>query len=264
MPHIGPLADFGEPVLQQEDEAQEPRLFVRAITIRPAPPWDQARAARLEATLNAPVPLTQVALQLRRLEPWRPGAPGRYGAVYARHEDVRDGLTTTASLDGITFPVRFASPGRQREQARQLAIVGTLTAVGVFLLVTTAASVIATRIQATSRLEALELATAQRATRARSVSLRQAQAQALLEAGLDDRRASRVLEDLAWAARNRTANAGVEGFVWEGSLFAVEARGEEAPFSAIDRKVERASRPVRPGVWLLGVSDGAQATEPTP
>lgn len=254
--YIGPLADFGE-LDEAEPEAPaapDAALFVKPITTRPALPWDQARAAALEARLNSPLPIAELAWQLRRLEPWRPGAPGRYAAIYARRDDVREGLTATADLDGRAIQVQFPTPGKRREQARRLAVVGTLAGIAAFLLVSTIISVFAVRARVGAELEALELATVRRLEQVRVQKSLQAQSQAIAEAGLTQRRASRVLGDLAWASRNRAADADIEGFVWEGDLFAVEVRGDASPFTAADRKIERSNSPVRPGVWLWGVS----------
>lgn len=266
MPHIGPLADFGEPEgLDPEDRAApEAALFVRPVPTRAAMPWDQARAAALEARLNAPLPISELAWQIKRLQPWRPGAPGRYVAIYARREDVRDGLTAVADVDGRSIPVQFPSPGKRREQVRRLAVVGTGAGLAAFLLVSSVISVLAVRARATAQLESLEQTTARRLEQTRVQKALQAQAQAVAAAGLTGRRASGVLSDLAWAVRNKTPDAGIEGFLWEGSLFAVEVRGETSPFQAADRRVERSASSVRPGVWLWGVTDGDAGAEATP
>lgn len=257
MPHIGPLADFGEPEgLDGEDAvAPEAALFVRPVPTRPALPWDQARAAALEARLNAPLPIGELAWQIKRLESWKPGSPSRFVAIYARREDVREGLSSSVDIEGREIRVQFPSPGRRREQVRRLAAVGTGAGLAAFLLVSSVISVLAVRARATAQLVALEQTTARRLEQTRVQKALQTQAQAIAAAGLDERRASRVLNDLAWAARNKTPDAGVEGFFWESSLFAVEVRGEISPFETTDRRVERSTRPVRPGVWLWGVTD---------
>lgn len=254
--YIGPLADFGEPDELEPVAASAPDvpLFVKPVTTRPALPWDQARAAVLEARLNSPLPIEELAWQLRRLDPWKPGAPGRYAAIYARRDDVRDGLTAIADLDGRAIPVQFPTPGKRQEQARRLAVTGVVASIAVFLLVGTSISVFAVRARASAELESLELATARRLEQVRVQKSLQAQSQAIARAGLTDRRASRVLGDLTWASHNKTADADIEGFVWEGDLFAVEVRSDASPFAAADRKIERSNSPVRPGVWLWGVS----------
>ncbi|MDO8297670.1 MAG: hypothetical protein Q7T19_14665 [Caulobacter sp.] len=266
MPHIGPLADFGEPEGQDPEDRAPPEaaLFVRPIPTRAAMPWDQARAAALEARLNAPLPIGELAWQIRRLQPWRPGAPGRYVAIYARREDVRDGLTAAADVDGRAVPVQFPSPGKRREQVRRLAVVGTGAGLAAFLLVSSVISVLAVRVRAAAQLDALEQATAGRLEQTRAQKALQAQEQAITAAGLTGRRASRVLNDLAWAARSKAPDAGVEGFLWEGTLFAVEVRGEANPFPAADRRVERSASPVRPGVWLWGVTDDDAGAKEAP
>lgn len=256
MPHIGPLAAFDEPEAMEAVDlaAPEAALFVKPVTTRPAMPWDQARAAALEARMNAPLPIAQLAWQLRRLEPWKPGAPGRYAAIYARREDVRDGLNAVTDLDGRSIPVQFPSPGKRQEQARRLAIAGTVAGIAAFLLVSSGISVFAAHARASAELEQLEATTVRRLSQTRAQNALSAQSQAIAQAGLVNRRASRVLDDLAWASRGKAAEVGIEGFIWEPSLFAVQVRGEASPFPVADRKVERSSSQVRPGVWLWGVS----------
>jgi hypothetical protein len=266
MPHIGPLADFGAPDGPGDDvdPAADTPMFVRLVTTRAALPWVQGQAAHLEARLNAPLPLTEATFLLKRLEAWRPGAPGRYAAVYVRHEDVRDGLTATAHLDGQPIAVRFLSPGLRRRQARQLALFGTGAALAAFLLVSTAISLVVVRGAASADLALAEQTAARQLTQTRRQATLQAQARAIERAGLADRRAVRLLDDLAWTVRGRTPGAAIERFVWEGSLFAIEVRGDESPFAATDRPVQRSTAPVRPGVWLWGVTSDDQPGEGAP
>lgn len=266
MPHIGSLTAFDDLDSDELNDGagSDGTLFVRPIATRPAMPWDQARAASLDARLNAPLPISELAWTLRRLERWMPGAPGRYAAVYARREDVGDGLETTAELDGQRFAVQFPSPGRRKAQARRLAVAGAIAAVTTALVASMLVSLVTARADANVRLESLEQTVAARLSQTRRQTALQAQAQVMANAGLTNHRADRVLADLAWAARNKSAAAGVERFIWEGSLFAVEVRGEEPPFTAADRPVERSARPVRPGVWLWGVAQGPVNAEPVP
>ena len=234
-----------------------PRLFVQAIRTLAAPPWDQAAAARLEARLNAPLPLDQVTFVVRRLGPWKFGAAGDYAAVYARHEDVRQGLVSTAHLDGRAIPVVFPAPGRLQKQARVMGLSIAVSAVGVFLTIATVASVLSARAEATARLEALEQAVARRTRDAGRVEAANARLQAIEAAGLGGRRAMVAVADLDWAAAARTPNARIESLIKADDILAAEVRGQEAPFEGIDRKITRYDRPIRRGVWLWTIGEGA-------
>ena len=257
MPTIGRHA--GEPDALDDPEMDGgdpgPRLFVRAITTLPSTPWDQVSAARLEARLNAPLPLDQVTFVVRRLTSWRPGSASEYAAVYARHEDVAGGLVTTAYLDGRPISVVFPAPGRKLRQARRLGVGVAVGAVAVIMVIATIASVVSARADATARLEALELSVARRMREAASVEAANARLQAIEAAGLDDRRASAAVADLDWAASARAPNARIESLIKADGVLAAEARGEDAPFQAIDRKIERYERPIRRGVWLWTIGD---------
>lgn len=235
-------------------------MFVRAIVTRAAAPWDQARAAALEARMNAPLPLDVTAYVLKRLEPWKPGAQGRYVAVYARRTDVRDGLVATARLDGRAIPVRFLSVERQRQQLKVFAAAAGGAAILVFLLVVCGASVFTTRAQANLRLEQLEQSTQRRLAAAKRQRAVAAQVEAVEAAGLDELRVGAVLADLDWAAGAVAPGASIEAFYREGPLLAVEVRGDQTPFAVTDRMVQRSEKPVRRGVWLWGVT-AAPATE---
>lgn len=244
---------FEDPSLDEAAETAPPKVFVRAIVAVPAMPWDQARAARLEASLNAPTALTEVAFVLKRLEPWRPGTPARFAAVYARHADVGDGLAIAPQFEGRPLPVRFTSPEYARARARLLAVTMAVSAAAVFLLVTVATTVWTLRAEAAQRLDMLERQTQRRVVEARAAARLTAQARALDRLDLRRHAAPEILEDIAWTARAVRPDANIDAYHWENGVLAVEARGEESPFAAADRPVRRSQRPVRSGVWLWGV-----------
>ena len=68
------IADEAEP----KAERPQPQVLVRVIVTPPGAPWEQARAAKLDAQHGAPLPISELIHQLRRLAPWAPGRPGRY------------------------------------------------------------------------------------------------------------------------------------------------------------------------------------------
>jgi hypothetical protein len=241
-----------------------PTLLVRAISTRPALPWDQAAAARLDARMNAPLPLEQVTFVLRRLERWKLNTQGRYAAVYARHDEVRSGLVATVYLDGKSLEVRFPSPERLKRNTRLLVVIVVSSTIVTFLAVATVASILSVRHEAATRLATLEAAVATRLHQAREADAAAAKVQALESADLEGRRASAVLADLNWTAAAKTPEARIEGFFRQGELLAVEVRGDENPFVNVDRPVQRSKRSIRRGVWLWGVSDSKAQVEGQP
>ena len=108
--------------------AVEPKVFVRVIPTPPGMPWDQARAAALEARQGAPLPLIDVAYQVRRLAPWAPGQPGRHAAFYVRAQEVGEALATVQTVDGRSLTVQFVSFAEQRRRSRRLVRLGIVGA----------------------------------------------------------------------------------------------------------------------------------------
>lgn len=240
-----------------------PVVFARAIDAVAAMPWDQSRAARLDAILNAPIPTSDVALVLRRIGRWAYRSPARFAAIYARQSDVGDGLSTTIELDGRPMAVSFPSARRRMARARLLLVVTTVVTTATFLFVATAATIWSARSQAEQRLAALEQQAARNLLQAQAAERISAQSRALDAQGVRGTRAADVLGDLAWASMARKPDARVAAFHWEAGVVAVEARGEDSPLAPSDRLVERSSSPVRPGTWLWGVRSG-QVAAPTP
>lgn len=239
----------------------EPRVFARSIAAPAGWPWEQARAAALEARHSAPLPVHEVAHQLRRLEAWRPGQPARFAAFYVRRAEVGDRLETEALLAGERHRVVFVSSAQERRRMRMLALVGLGAGLTMFAAIVGAGVARQAGEAAEARLAALEVS-------ARS-DLRKAQTlnrQRRLAAAIEDRDRGpgfdMPLSDLAWSARGKKPEARILAWHWEPGLSAVESRGKDSPFAAADRPVQRSGAPVRRGVWLWGVGPAAQAAEP--
>lgn len=250
---LDPLASDAEAV------TSPPVVFARGIDAVAAMPWDQFRAAKLDATVNAPIPTSDVALVLRRIGRWTYRSPARFAAIYARQSDVGDGFSTTVELDGRLITVTFPSAGRQMARARLLLMVTALVTTATFLLVATGATIWSARSQAEQRLATLEQQAARKLLQAQAAERLSAQARALDAQGVRGTRTADVLGDLSWASTARKPDARIAAIHWEAGVVAVEARGEDSPFTASDRPVERSSAPVRPGTWLWGVRSGQAA-----
>lgn len=235
----------------------EPKLFVRAITTPPGLPWDQARAAGLEARVGAPLPIAQVVYQLRRLETWSAGKSGRYVVAYVRADEVKGQLRATAEVDGRRIPFVLLSPREQERRVKSLLFVGSAAALSTALLVIGGGTALRTRAQAEASLVNIEHAVAVRSREVKAQELRKQEARALDEEGVSGRRTSDLIDDLAWASNAKAADARIQALHWDRGYLAVEARGETAPFLETGRSVERAPKPVKRGVWLWGVASGS-------
>jgi hypothetical protein len=235
-----------------------PTIFVRTQATPPGLPWDQARAAELEARAAAPLPLSDVLYQLRRLDPWFIGRPARYAALYMRSSEGGRDVQSVVEVAGRRLKVRFLSAGEKRRRARLVAV-ATICAVGSVALGAAAVqSALASREEAVGRLDAMELIARSRTRAANAQEHLRLQGRALVAAGVQARSLDAALDDLAWASSAKTSNAHIDAFHWERGRMAVEVRGEAAPFVGSKRLVVQAKKPLRPGVWLWGVA--AQAS----
>ncbi len=246
------------PLNDNEDEEDRQRVFVRVISTRPGAPWDQSRQASLEARLGAPARLTEVVYRVRRLEPWRPSRPARFAAVYARAEDARQGLRAAPTIDGRPIPISFAAPAAQARQLRDLGLVGLawVAAIGLgLLLIMTVAS---RRSKLEGVLAQTETMASARLNRAERLDRMEGQANILDGLRLKDQRLSVVLSQIARVSAAKTPNAHIQALHWDHGFLALEADGDRPPIQDSDHQMQRSGAPIRPGVWLWGLS----STEP--
>ncbi len=237
-----------------EPPANTPKVFVRAIPTPPGLPWDQARAAALEARAGAPLPLSEVIWRLKRLGPWAPGRPGRWAAFYVRSGEVGEELAAEPMVEGRPVPIRFQSFAAQQRRMRRLAVLALSAGAAAALVLGLATAVISARAQAADRLDTLELTTARRLKQAEETERLRAQTRALDAAHVRGQTLDDVLKDLAWVSTAKAATARVEGVHWDRGYTAVEVRGDAAPFDRLDRPVQKSAKPARAGVWLWGVA----------
>lgn len=242
-----------ELVTFDEEPRLEPKVFSRTIATPAALPWDQARSAHLDARLGAPLPLTEVTYQLRRLEPWAPGRPGRFAAFYVRTREVGARLDATVQVDGRPFEVSFLSAAEQSRRARRLAFAAAIGGLCVAPPVAVIWSAATKRAQIEQQLDSADQTAARKLKEAQDLETLKRQARLLNLAGGADRRLKVVLNDLAWASAARSADVKLEAIHWDRGYMAFEVRGETDPFPRVDRPVKKFDKPVRRGVWLWGV-----------
>jgi hypothetical protein len=231
----------------------EPKIFARSILVPPGLPWEQGRAARLDAQHGSPLPFADVVHQLRRTEPWRWGEPGRFAAFYLRRTQARSRYRAKVQLLDETFDIVFLPPADRQRQAQAvfLAIFSVLCA-GVIASAAIFQALDA-RAKAEVQLLALERASMEAMSRAR-VRADQNRLATSMDAHERGVRPDIVLADFLWAAQAKSGDARINAWHWQPGLMAVEARGKVNPFLSSDRLVQRAKAPVSKGVWLWGIA----------
>jgi hypothetical protein len=237
-----------------EANSAEPTVFVRTIAAPPGAPWDQVRVAGLEARVGAPLPLAEVVYQLKRLEPWSFGRPGRFAACYVRASEVGEDFSTIKEIDGRPVAIRFLSVvERRRRLQSQVFVTGAIAATTAFILAALA-SALAVRSDLDRRQAVLLQETAFQLRQAQAEHRLQEQDLALARAHVAGHTIGDVMSDLAWASANKTAGAHIDALHWQDGVMGVETRGELQPFANGERAVIKVERPLRPGVWLWGVA----------
>jgi hypothetical protein len=247
------VRELDEPAGAAAEVHAPPKVFVRALTTPPGAPWEQARAARLDAQHGAPLPISELMHQVRRLDRWGPGRSGQFAAFYVRVREYREPFETPVEVDGQTVRVRFGTP---TQDVRRLQAAGAvLFALVLSGAVMGAGAVLALRArgEASTQLAADEQLARTRLAAAQAFRDRSNQASDLRSLVGQARPLGEVVADLTWVATSKTPEARVVGIHWERGLLAVEARGEQPPFLAADRPLERSGKPLRPGVWLWAV-----------
>lgn len=233
-----------------------PKVLVRIVAAPPGLPWDQARVADLEARHGSPLPMSEVLYRLRRLETWRPGAPARFAAFYVIARDVVGRCESVVDVEGRPTRVSFLSRSEQAALTRRLAIVGLTIGLSVAIVLTAVGSALVRRTDTVASLNEVDLRLAGKARSLDALEKLRRQQQALDAAPGRGAPVGAVAADVAWAVSAKTPESHIDALHWQPGLMAFEVRGAAPPFSAApDKLIERAPRPLRPGVWLWGVTE---------
>jgi len=243
---------------EESIDGARPQTFVRRLSTPAGLPWEQRRAAELEAKMGAPASLSALRYQLIRTRSWRPGAPGEFAAAYLRGAAGED-VVADVDAGGRTIQVKFQSPEARRHALiqRSLRLGAVLAPIALTALALLVALAAATDRE--NRIQALELKSARAALVARRLQDAQAEAKLIASAGVQGRRPADVLADLQWIKRNRTGEAHIQAVRWEAGLMTITVRGETPPVAAVGRELRRAERPVAPWLYLWGIGPSAEA-----
>jgi hypothetical protein len=234
-------------------EPKPPQVFTRLFSVPAGAPWEQSRAAQLEARHGSPLPIAELMWRLRRLGGWRLGQPARYAAFYVRSREYSAPFETVVDVEGVPMQIAFGLAGDQFKRARRLAVVGAVVAACVVPVAIGSVAALHARSAAEDQLDHLERSIAAKSKLVARVQVERRQARELQAAVGRATRAQDVLDDLAWVTAAKTPDARILALHWDHGLLAIEARGDATPIQAIDRQIDRASKPVRAGVWLWGV-----------
>jgi len=226
--------------------------YVRMLEIPPGAPWDQARAARLEAAHGAPLGGETLLWALARMEPWRPRAPTRYAVAYVRRE-AAPGAPLAVDVNGRAVRFRFPFPagrGRIRLAGRGMTVVlAGLVAVVAALDLPKALDLRGAREQALARLEA----NAQRWERlARRERQQRADAALLRKTGADRASFADLAADLFWLGQARAPSVAIQRVQWRPDQMQVTSLGPGAPVLGSERRIERLGEGAGVSEWRIG------------
>jgi hypothetical protein len=245
------------PAADAHTPAAEP--FVRVFTIPAASPWDQDRAARLNAEAASPLPAPHAAIDVRRLELWSPGQPSRYCAGYLRKSQIKDELRIERFIEGRDVAFTFRSDALTREVRFQrlvdLVIAGMLVIALGLGLVKAINARSETRTALLSEEQSLRGDIARRQEAARDARV------AVLLSGLapEGRGGDDLMRDLSWLARSRRADVQIEDLVWNTGGIMVRTADDSNPIAASDHQVTQIA--TSEGVtWVVHAVPGTVAT----
>jgi hypothetical protein len=250
------LANPSEDAIASEPKASspDPKVFVRTILTPSGFPWEQSQAADLEARNGSPLPIAEVAYRLKRLEAWRPGAPGRYAAFYVLAKEIDGQFDASAQVDGRSVGVSFAGAHEDIRRAKVLGAVGLGVALIAFGLVVSVGLALTRRAEMTTALEIAEQKASVKFKAARIKQRILAQDRDLAAWPDKGAKLDEVMAEIAWVSAMRDPNVRIDAFHWDRGYIGVEARGATPPVSVSGSRVlERSAKPIRSGVWLWGL-----------
>ena len=198
--------------------------FTRVVTAPPAWPWDQTRAARLEAQHTSPLSGDDVTVIVRRLGGWAWNEHGRFVAVYLRGVDLREGLKFQVEAQGQTLTIDMPSRAGRIAQSRARAAILGFGGLVVAGLVATGGLALHRRAAEADQLTRLEARMTRQAHEADRMRRAHADALALEDLNVRYRTLDQAMDDLKTFSLKRDPNARIDAFYWNHGYWAVEAR----------------------------------------
>lgn len=247
----------GEAPRQRAPEGAQ--IFVRTLSVPAGPPWDQSRAAALEARLGAPLPLGEIIYQLKRLDPWAPGKPARFAAFYVRAQEIGEQLSARPIVEGEPVAIEFLSRTARRRRSQRFIVLAAVAGLFTAILLGATLSAVSVRGRAAAELDDAEQLATLKLSQARAMQRLKEQSRVLDGAGLKGRSLEAFLSDLTWASLAKAPDAKILAMRWEHGLMAFEVKGDATPFTRLDRPVRKGERAAAGGNTLWGVGPASDA-----
>ena len=229
--------------------------FTRVMSAPASLPWTQMKAVTLEAAHTSPMPVDQVEIILKRLEPWTYGKSGRFIAIYLRRTDIVGGLSFDVDIDGKILHIDLPNRAQREAETAQRAWVMGLSLIIITGLLAMGALSLKRRMQEQARFDeveqklerALHLSKGYVAAKSDAASLQTIIDQ---DGGAKAQSFSEALKDLKYIANNRDPEAQIEAYYWNRGHWGLEVKGTSAPLKDGETQMKKAPKPVRSGVWL--------------
>jgi hypothetical protein len=233
------------------------RPFTRLITTPPAFPWDQQRAAMLEARHTSPVAGAMKGamsgdgpqIVVRRLSPWKSNEGGRFVAIYFKPGDALN-EEVEVEVQGKLIKIDLNAKARLLDQMRQSSWLVGCVAVIIVCLGLQLGLTLQRRADADDQITQAESRFKHNALDLKTLARAKADAQALTELDLKSQSVSQVIHDLKTINATKQPQALIDSFLWDRGYWAVEARGPDVPLLVTGAPLKRSVKPVRQGVWL--------------
>jgi hypothetical protein len=224
--------------------------FTRVITTPPSWPWDQMRAARLEATHTSPVAVEDVSIIVKRLEGWSFNEAGRFVAIYLRGSEARAGVSFKLDIQGKTINIDMPSKVQQATDAKAKAQILAMSLIITLGFGAMTAMSLKRREAMETRLGALEVRLEQQLRQARTLSRAKADAQSLEAQKLEANTYAKAIRVLDRVTNERDTQVRLDAFYWNRGYWGVESQGQGRPVKTLSLDLKRLVRPVRSGVYL--------------
>lgn len=232
-------------------QSDAPRFYVRVVETPPGAPWDQSRAARLDASLGAPLGANALTWAVERLAPWRPRMPGRFGVAYVRRQDAPTG-PSTLSVEGVQVRFRFSTPEEQTRRLRTTATTGVLAAAAICGGVLATQKALSVRAEREASLAQLEVNARGWDRVAHLRSQAASDGAVLRRAGVQGATFGDLAADLFWLGRAKAPSVTIERVRWSSSGLEVTALGPGQPVIGSERKVEPVGESGGARIWRIG------------
>lgn len=230
------------------------RPFTRVLATPPGWPWDQSRAAMLEARHTSPLSNDGVNIIVRRLKGWALGESGEFVAIYMRAGDAFPPQGLDIDVRGRTLHIDLPSRAARAAHLKDRATLIAVAAVMVLVMLGLITLAFQRRGALGDHLDEVEVRIAHQAREAHAMSRAKQEAEALSELGVTDG-FDKAITDLTYVSAAKDPSTRLDAFYWNKGFWAVEAHGADAPFKDSAVTLQKSAKAVRPGVWLWAAPD---------